>query len=103
MESLLKFNNEKSASLVMISSDDLVTAMTNLYVTARQDAIQQILSQSSQNSEDKELVSAKQARLLLKKSQNTLWKWAKRGYLVPVKVGGTLMYKMSDLNKIMGL
>lgn len=103
MQSILENTTKNpSASLVVISSDDLVRAIETLYSSARQDAISQIRD-NVQSFEKEEMLSAKEARLLLKKSHNTLWKWAKRGYLVPIKVGGTLMYKRSDLNKIMGL
>ncbi len=38
---------------------------------------------------------------VLKVDQSTLFRWAKRGYLVPVEVGGKRMYKMSDLKQIL--
>lgn len=34
--------------------------------------------------------------------RSTLWRWAKSGYLVPVKVGAKSFYRMSDLEKLMG-
>lgn len=34
--------------------------------------------------------------------RSTLWRWAKTGYLVPVKVGAKSFYRMSDLEKLMG-
>ena len=33
---------------------------------------------------------------------STLWRWKKKGYLVPIEVGGKRRYKMSDVNKILG-
>ena len=38
---------------------------------------------------------------ILKIDQATAWRWAKRGYLVPMEVGGKRMYKMSDLQRIL--
>lgn len=32
---------------------------------------------------------------------STLWRWHKRGYLVPIKVGGENRYKSTDLDKIL--
>ena len=90
-----------SASLIMIKSDDLVSAMETLYTSAREDAMKQI-EDNSISTNGIAMVSAKEAKTMLKKSSNTLWKWAKRGYLVPVKVGGTLMYHLADIHKIMG-
>lgn len=34
-------------------------------------------------------------------SENTLWRWGRSKYLAPVKVGGTLYYKMSDIEKLL--
>lgn len=31
----------------------------------------------------------------------TLWRWAKKGYLVPIEVGGKRKYRMSDLKAIL--
>ncbi len=33
---------------------------------------------------------------------STLWRWKKKGYLVPIEVGGKRRYRMSDVNKILG-
>lgn len=38
---------------------------------------------------------------ILKIDQATAWRWAKRGYLVPIEVGGKRMYKLSDLTRIL--
>ena len=32
----------------------------------------------------------------------TLWRWKKKGYLLPVEVGGMRRYRMSDIKKILG-
>jgi len=31
----------------------------------------------------------------------TLWRWAKKGYLVPIEVGGKRRYRMSDVKAIL--
>ena len=38
---------------------------------------------------------------MLKLDQSTLFRWAKRGYLVPIEVGGRRVYKLSDLKRIL--
>jgi len=38
---------------------------------------------------------------MLKVDQSTLFRWAKRGYLMPVEVGGKRLYKMSDLKRVL--
>jgi hypothetical protein len=37
----------------------------------------------------------------LKIDSSSLWRWSKRGYLVPVEVGGRRLYKMSDIKRIL--
>lgn len=37
----------------------------------------------------------------LKVDQATLWRWAKRGYLMPVEMGGRRLYRKSDLQRIL--
>ena len=32
---------------------------------------------------------------------STLWRWAKRGYLVPIEIGGKKRYKMSEIKSIL--
>lgn len=34
-------------------------------------------------------------------STNTLWRWDKENYLIPIKVGRKSRYKLSDVNKIL--
>ena len=37
----------------------------------------------------------------LKVDQATLWRWAKRGYLMPIEMGGRRLYRKSDLLRIL--
>jgi len=32
---------------------------------------------------------------------STLWRWAKRGYLVPIEIGGKRRYKLSEIKSIL--
>lgn len=34
-------------------------------------------------------------------SKNTLWRWVKKKYLIPIKFGRKSFYKQSDINKIL--
>lgn len=45
-------------------------------------------------------LNTKQVRKLLNVCEGTLNLWAKRGYLVPVKVGNKNMYAKSDIRRI---
>jgi hypothetical protein len=45
--------------------------------------------------------SPNQVSEMLGADLTTLWRWAKKGYLVPVEVGGKRKYRMSDLRAIL--
>jgi len=34
---------------------------------------------------------------------STLWRWSKRGYLVPIEVGGKRRYRMSEVKAILNV
>ncbi len=36
---------------------------------------------------------------MLNVSLTTLWRWSKRGYLIPLEIGGKRKYKKSDVKK----
>ncbi len=38
---------------------------------------------------------------MLQVSKPTLWRWEKTGYLIPVRIGGKVRYKMSDVKQIL--
>lgn len=45
--------------------------------------------------------SPNQVSEMLGADLTTLWRWAKKGYLVPVEVGGKRKYRMSDIKAIL--
>ena len=47
-------------------------------------------------------VSRQRACEMLDVDSTTLWRWAKRNYLVPATVGGKKRYKLSDINRLLG-
>ena len=57
-----------------------------------------------------EIAEARQERYLTKEEvkqicevcDTTLWHWAKKNYLKPVKVGNKVRYRQSDIQKILG-
>lgn len=46
-------------------------------------------------------ISAKQVAVMLSVDLSTLWRWEKRGYLVPAKIGGKRRYKYSEVKSIL--
>lgn len=51
---------------------------------------------------EEEYLSPTDTASMLGVSKNTLRRWAKDGYLVPVKIGRKSLYKLSEINKIRG-
>lgn len=46
-------------------------------------------------------VSIKQVCEMLDVDPSSLWRWRKRGYLVPAEIGGKRRYKISDIRRIL--
>lgn len=54
-----------------------------------------------QKKEEERYLTTRETAKKLNVSGNTLWRWKRSKYLVPVKVGGTPYYKMSDIEKLL--
>ena len=63
-------------------------------------ARQEELDAEMQRAAEETWLNTKQVRELLNVCAGTLTLWAKRGYLVPVKVGNKNMYAKSDIRRI---
>lgn len=44
-----------------------------------------------------EMITADKAAEILMVTRNTLYRWQKKGILLPVKVGGKVLYKFDDV------
>ncbi len=54
----------------------------------------------SKNEHNEELLNADETATILGVQRNSLWRWAKSGYLVPVKIGRKCYYKQGDITKL---
>lgn len=93
---LNSITNEGSNVILQISADDLRQIIGEMYHAERgrtQKAIE--------NHRERPALSRKQTAEALGVSLATLWHWAKDGYLVPVKIGSKVMYKASDIDRIL--
>ena len=45
----------------------------------------------------------KEVMALVKRCDSTMTKWARSGYLVPLRVGGKFLYRKADVERILGL
>lgn len=92
-------NKNEGHSLVVMTADSFQKAMEVVYARAKEAALAEINARSSQEKDC--LISKSEAMGILRKSSNTLWKWARRCYLKPVKVGGRVMYRLADIDRIL--
>ncbi len=79
-----------------VRADDLLEANARLIDQVRADMERDIARKHSVVYMTREQVIAK-----LNIVPSTLWRWQKRGYLVPVKVGGENRYKSTDIDRIL--
>jgi hypothetical protein len=81
---------------VTIALSDLQTFVKDLIAETKTELEAEIVAQKAER-----YVPRLEACDVLKVDQSTLFRWAKRGYLVPLEVGGKRMYRMSDLKRIL--
>ena len=56
----------------------------------------------SSSSGEADYYTRKEVMALLKRCDSTMSKWAKCGYLVPVRIGGKYLYRKADIDKLIG-
>lgn len=81
---------------VTITAGDLVKANNQFIADVKRELTEEISRKESITYLTREMVVKK-----LNVDPSTLWRWKKRGYLVPINVGGQLRYKSTDIDKIL--
>ena len=96
MFDLLKLAKEAPGTIIAVPVGDLVEANHRLVERTIADLERAI-------AERRETVYLTRDQVLAKLNvdPSTLWRWSKRGYLVPVKVGGENRYKSTDIDRIL--
>ena len=79
-----------------ITLDDLRTFSNELIQSTKKELEAEVMAQQNES-----YLTRLETADFLKVDQATLWRWAKRGYLLPVEVGGKRMYRKSDLQRIL--
>ena len=87
--------------------DRISITLTGKGVSAIAKVIQSYMREEEELQEDAQtvedtLLSKQEVKEKLNVSDTTLWLWAKKNYLVPVKIGRRVMYRMTDIQKIIG-
>lgn len=85
---------------VQIAGPEAVSILEAIYQKGRDDSEREIRAEIAKH-EAEEFITKAEAMELLGKSENTLWKWNKKGYLKWVKRGGTIMYSRLSVLEIL--
>lgn len=85
-------NNSMNVSIT-ISASDLLEVINYTITSTRKELEQVIIDEKSEV-----YLSPKEVSKLLGVNTTTLWRWNKRGYLIPIEVGGKRKYRKSDID-----
>lgn len=81
---------------IAIGVDDLKEFARTIVEKARQD-----LAQDIAKGQNEVYYTIDRVASILDVDKSTLWRWSKKKYLVPIKVGGLTRYRKSDIDKIL--
>ena len=82
--------------VVSIKVGDLIEA-NNILLENAQTRLEQRIADAATET----YLSTERVCQMLDVSVTTLWRWAKRGYLVPITYGGQKRYRRTDIEKIL--
>ena len=92
---LVEIAKEHPGMIVSISVGDLMRANQELIDNTKRDMEKQL-----EEANHETYLNVAKVTEMLGVDRSTLWRWAQSQYLVPIKIGGKIRYKMSDINKI---
>ena len=83
-------------TIISIKVGDLIEANEALINRTKEQLEQIVADANTETYPSREKVAE-----ILGVDKSTLWRWAKRGILVPVEVGGKRRYRMSDVRRML--
>ena len=83
---------------ITIQSSDLIEFGNYLIQKTKTDLEEAVISEKAETYPSPKWVSE-----FLNVDASTLWRWSKRGYLVPIEVGGKRRYRMSEVKAILNV
>ena len=89
--------NDNSSLNVTVNAGQLIEVIDYAVSKTRKELELQITDANTET-----YPSPDQVAKMLDIDRSSLWRWAKKGYLVPLSVGGKRRYKMSDVKRILG-
>lgn len=87
--------NNGGGTLIVVSANDLKEFAANVVEQTRKDIEKDAIERNSET-----YLSAQQVCLIFGIDSTTLWRWSKRNYLKPIKIGGMNRYKKTEVDKI---
>lgn len=87
--------NKKENVLLVVNLEDLKELVNQIH-----DERDAELKAIADNQHENELLTADETAKLLGVKKNSLWRWAKNGYLTPVKIGRKCLYRQKDIEKL---
>lgn len=81
---------------LIITLDDLRTFSNELIQSTKKELEAEVMAQQNES-----YLTRLETCDFLKVDQSTLHRWSKRGYLMPVEMGGRRLYRKSDLQRIL--
>ena len=85
-----------TSQLLLVSLNDLKEVCSHLYNEER------LRQEKLKAQENDGLIDSKQVKEMLNVKDGALWKWNKRGYLCPLKIGSRNFYRSEDIDRILG-
>lgn len=81
---------------IAITTDQLKEAMIFFYEEAQAQA-----QKALEANREKPTITREEAAKILNVTVQTLWRWAKEGILNPVKIGTKVLYRATDIEKML--
>lgn len=92
---IIRLAKECPGTIVSVNVSDLHEGARRLV-----DEVRAALEKEAARKASSKLLTRAEVIERLSISAETLWRWKKAGYLVPVEVGGQLRYKSQDIDEI---
>lgn len=83
--------------IFMITKEDLQSVFSSMMA----EFMEQLKANESKEATKENLLSTEEVRAIFHVQKSSLWVWAKRGYLKPIKLGNKNYYKQSDINALL--
>ena len=90
-------NFTNASQIFMITKEDLQSVVSSMV----ENLLEQFKANESKETTKENLLSTEEVRAIFHVQKSSLWVWAKRGYLKPIKLGNKNYYKQSDINELL--